>query len=508
MNARANRREVTRWILSAAMAGITGVRLNAGTSVFPSSAYAANFESVRNRIHQAIQRGEATGVAVALVHGGRIVWEEGFGWANREASLKATPHTPFSMASITKPFTATTILTLAAEGKLSLDEPANKYLAESKIIGKNGNAEAASVRLLGAHASGLPGIYESYDSDEARLVPTPNALIQAYGRLAYPPALCYEYSNIGFAALNAIASALTQTELGALMHRKVLAPLGLNDSFFGTDTVRLQNSATRYDPRGRLIPHYTTSTPASGELYASAHDLARFALFNMRHRDKGQAAILSEHDIGELHRPVFTGPSGVASTFGWFMSHTPSGVPFYFKSGGDPGVANRMCFVPSKDLACVVVTNQSNSGELAYGVVDELIADQLPDWRRPEEDCGFPSKPFIATSAFRGRWQGLLENDGASAPIQLNIESNEAATLTIGTSRAEVISGMRAEGEAFTGVSTGQINSPDALRTGARILQVKLIPNHNRLVGRVFAVAGDPNVKNVRLPYVLALSRT
>jgi len=508
MNAYANRREVTRWMLSVALGSLTKAKLNPSTAIFPGSAYAAEFESVRSRIHQAIARGEATGVAVALVHGGRIVWEEGFGWANREASLKVTPHTPFSMASITKPFTTTTLMTLVGAGKLSLDEPANKYLAGSKIIGRNGSAEAVSVRLLGAHASGLPGIYESYEADEAKLVPIPNAVIQAYGRLAYTPSTCYEYSNIGFAALNAIAVALTQTDFGALMHQRVLAPLGLNDSFFGSDIARLQSGAMRYDPRGRLIPHYTTSTPASGELYASAHDLARFAIFNMRHRDEDQAAILSERDIDELHRPVFTGPSGVASTFGWFTSHTASGIPFYFKIGGDPGVANRMCFVPSKDLACVVVTNQSNSGELAYGVVDELIANFLPDWRRPDEVCGFPSKPFVATSAFRGRWQGLLENDGVSTPIQLNFESNEAASLTVGTNPAQAMTGMRAEGEAFTGVSTGRINSPDAIRTGAKTLQVKLLPYDNRLVGRVSAISGDPNVKSARLPYVFTLTRS
>ena len=104
----------------------------------------------------------------------------------------------------------TTIMTLVAESKLSLDEPANRFLAGCKLVGKDRNAEAVSVRLLGAHASGLPGIYESYDANEAKLVPSPDALLQQYGRLAYPPAACYEYSNLGFAALNAIALALTQ----------------------------------------------------------------------------------------------------------------------------------------------------------------------------------------------------------------------------------------------------------------------------------------------------------
>lgn len=495
-------------MLSAPIGSLAATNLIDSTAISGGAAYRANFEPLRSRIQQAIARGDATGVAVVVIEGGRIVWEEGFGWANRETGLKATPHTPFSMASLTKPFTTTTLMTLVAEGKLSLDESANNYLSESKVIGTNGEAQAVTVRMLGAHVSGLPGIYESYEADEARLVPSPNALLEAYGRLAYPPAACYEYSNIGYAALNAIAFALTQTDFGALMSRKVLVPLGLHDSFFGNDIVRVKSGAKRYDSLGRPIPHYTTSTPASGELYASAHDLARFILFNMRHPVQGQAAILSARAIEELHRPVFTGPSGVATSFGWFTSHTPSGVRFCFKSGGDPGVANRMCFLPSQGLGCVVVTNQSNAAELAYGVCDEVMANELPDWRRPEEYCGFPSTPFTATSIFQGRWQGVLQDAGAHMPIQLNMESAEAATLAIGTNRAEEITGIRAEGEAFTGLCTGTINSADAIRTGAKTLHIKLLPRNNQLVGRVFATAGDPNFKNVRLPYVLTLSRS
>jgi CubicO group peptidase (beta-lactamase class C family) len=258
MNARANRREVMQWMLSASFGSLVAAKLSAGTTVFHDEADKVNFEPVRSRIQQAIARGDATAVAVAVVNGGRIVWEEGFGWANQEAALKATPHTPFSMASITKPFTATTIMTLVDEGKLSLDEPANKFLAGCKLVGTDRKAEAVSVRLLGAHASGLPGIFESYEANEARLVPSPDTLLQAYGGLAYPPAACYEYSNLGFAALNVIALALTQTELGALMHRRVLAPLGLNDSFSAVipfECKAAQCVTTRLADLSRTTPH-------------------------------------------------------------------------------------------------------------------------------------------------------------------------------------------------------------------------------------------------------------
>ncbi|ADW71426.1 beta-lactamase (plasmid) [Granulicella tundricola MP5ACTX9] len=508
MHARVNRREVTKWMLSASIGSLAAERLSASTASFNGANSSAEFRSIRHRIQQSISRGDATGVAIAVIEGGRIVWEEGFGWASREAALRATPHTPFSMASITKPFTTTTLMTLVAEGRFSLDKPANRSLLGSKIIGKNGDPNAATVRMLGAHVSGLPGMYESYDADEAKLVPSADVLLEEYGRLAYPPATCYEYSNIGYVALGAIASGLTQTELGPLMHRAVLSPLGLNDSFFGSDNVRVRDAATRYDPLGHAIPHCATSTPASGELYASAHDLAQFILFNMGHRVQSPATILSKIDIDELHRPVFVGQSGVASTFGWFTSHTASGVPFFFKIGGDPGVANRVFFVPSKGLACVVVTNQSNAGELAYSVCDEVMKSKLPEWRRPIEDCGSRSVPFIGGPSYRGRWVGALEDGGANMPIVLDIASGQSATLAIGSNRAEEITEMRTEGEAFTGTCSGRINSPDAIRARAKTLKLKLLLSGDSLVGRVFAVAGDPNFKNASLPYVLNLSRS
>jgi len=503
------RREVISTMLSASIgAALPGSKLMGSSAKFPfAGTQQPDFEPVRNRIQHAIVEGGATGVAIAVAHAGRIVLEEGFGWANREASVKVTPHTPFSMASITKPFTATTLMTLVAEGKLSLDEPANKYLATSRIQGTNGSADAATVRLLGAHVSGLPGMFESYDRGEAKLALSPDALLREYGRLAYPPGSCYEYSNIGFEALSAIASNLAGKDIGTLMQQRVLSPLGLHDSFFDTRVARLAASAVRYDSLGHPIPYYTTSTPASGELYASAHDLARFAMFTMKHRVEGQKQILKDRWIDELQKPVFVGPSGVATTFGWFTGHLKSGVPFLFKGGGQAGVAAVMYMVPSENLACLVLTNQSNARELAYAVCDQLATAYLPEWQQPQEYSGYQPSPFVATPEFRGQWKGTLMNGGANMPVRLNIESSDTATLALGPNPAAKITEIRSEGPAFTGNSTGLIDSPDALRTGAKALAIKLLQHEKKLVGRVFASAGDPNFKNVRLPYVLTLSR-
>ena len=91
--------------------------------------------------------------------------------------------------------------------------------------------------------------------------------------------------------------------------------------------------------------------------------------------------------------------------------------------------------------------------------------------------------------------------------VRLNIESSDSAFLRLGDKPAEKITGMQSEGTALTGTSAGLIESPDAIRTGARTLKIKLIPHGDRLVGRVLATVGDPNFKNVTLPYVLTLNR-
>jgi len=460
-----------------------------------------DFEPMRHRILKEIASGAATGVAVAVAHNGNIVWEEGFGWANREAALKATSRTPFNLASLTKPFTTTTLMTLVAEGKLSLDDPANNYLAKVKIVGRNGNVDAATVRMLGAHVSGLPTMFAMYDRNEANLALSSEALLAEYGRLAYPPGSCFEYSNIGFAALNAIASKLTGAEIGTLMTQRVLAPLGLDDSFFDTNVARLPTGAVRYDASGNPIAYYTTATPASGELYASAHDLVRFAMFNMKRRDRTR--ILDDHWIEELHKPAFVGPSGVATTFGWFTGGLKSGRQVIFKGGGQPGVATTLYMVPVEDLACLVLTNRSDGRELCSSVCNEILSRYLPEWRQPDETSGPAPSPFVITSGLGGHWQGKLTNGGEEMQVRLKIESSDSATLQLGEKPAEKITGMHLEGAGFTCASTGLIESPDALRTGAKTLSLKLIPHEGRLVGRILAT----DSKTVMLPYVLSMDR-
>jgi CubicO group peptidase (beta-lactamase class C family) len=491
------RREFVRTFAMASAGALVGAAPETVTRSY-------DFEPVRQRILQAIAKGNATGVAVAVARGGSIIWEEGFGWADRESGLKTTAHTPFSLASITKPFTATTLMILVAEGKLDLDDPANKYLRQSSVQGPNGSPNGATLRRLGAHVGGLPSMFEWYFPSKGQHSPTAESLLRDYGRLAYPPGICYEYSNIGYEVLGAVAANIAGMDFGSLMTRRVLEPLGLRDSFFDTDVERLKTSAVRYDDLGTPIPFYTTSTPPSGELYASAHDLALFAMFNLKSHPGLRSPILDSRWIDELHKPVFVGHSGAATTFGWFSAQTKTGTQVVFKGGGQPGVAAMLYMVPSENLACLALTNRSNESELAVGVCDRIMATILPQWIQPSESAGPPPSPLSAASPFFGEWEGVLSNGGANMRVRLEAKSGDSATLALGHEPAEKLSDIRAEGTAFTGKAVAVIESPDAIRSEATNLSLKLLPQNGKLIGRILATSKDGGIE---LPYVLTLSR-
>jgi len=91
-----------------------------------------DFGGIRSTILETLEKTGAASLAVAVAKNGDIVWEEGFGWANREKEIKATPQTVYHLASVSKPITATGLMLLVERGLLDLDRPANDYLRESK----------------------------------------------------------------------------------------------------------------------------------------------------------------------------------------------------------------------------------------------------------------------------------------------------------------------------------------------------------------------------------------
>jgi hypothetical protein len=98
----------------------------------------------------------------------------------------------------------------------------------------------------------------------------------------------------------------------------------------------------------------------------------------------------------------------------------------------------------------------------------------------------------------------MLSNGGANMPVRLEVKSGDWATLALGHKPAEKLSDLRAEETAFTAKAVGVIQSPDAIRSEATTLSLKLMPQNGKLIGRILAKSKDGGTA---LPYVLTLIR-
>ncbi|MFT5368506.1 MAG: CubicO group peptidase (beta-lactamase class C family), partial [Candidatus Latescibacterota bacterium] len=92
-----------------------------------------NFSAVENLIRTRLTQTGIASLALSIAQGDQILWETGFGWANRAAQKPADEHTVYSLASISKPITATGIMILVERGLIDLDRPINDYLGNAKL---------------------------------------------------------------------------------------------------------------------------------------------------------------------------------------------------------------------------------------------------------------------------------------------------------------------------------------------------------------------------------------
>jgi CubicO group peptidase (beta-lactamase class C family) len=466
---------------------------------------AANFTSVKSTIKTAIEQGKTTGVALAVVHRGQIVWEEGFGHADSERGIVSTAHTPYCLASITKTFTATLVAALAQEKHVSLDDAAMPYLKTSPLQGPNGDPNAVTIRMLGSHCSGLPLTFAAHFLEGPAPAQSAPAFLNDYGHLAYPPGQVYEYGNIGFEALGAIVEAVTHQAFSIAMEERVLQPLALRDSFFSEPERRPSAVAAGYSEEGKRIPLYRTSTPPSGELYASAHDLAKFALFHLRGYLRKSTSL--SRAVLETRTPVFRGPHGIDTMFGWFTGKLSTGEPYFFKAGGQPGVAAKMFFLPSADVACIVLTNRTDNMPLVDACCEQVLRHYVPDFVIPEENAGAVASPFVAPPSVTGDWEGRLVNGGADQIVRFRMRADGTATFALSDRSPETVTNIQAQPPGFGGITSGLIDCEHAADFGVRRLELKLIPHNGKLIGRVIAHGARPGVLAANIPYVITLDR-
>ncbi|HJU27232.1 MAG TPA: serine hydrolase domain-containing protein [Rhodanobacteraceae bacterium] len=468
-------------------------------------ASADQYDAIRKDIEREIAAGHATGVAVALTHHGEIVWQEGFGWADKARKRRVTPDTPFSLASITKPFTTTALMTLVAKGRISLDGRANDYLGDAKIRAGVGNPDDVTVRMLASHSSGLPGTFQLFPVDGALKQPSMDEVIREYGVLVTPPGERYNYSNVGMGTAAHLVALKSGEDFGRFLRVHVLDPLGLSHSFFDTDLSRRGEMAQRYGDDGKPFLFYVTSTPGTGEMYASAHDLARFAMFHLKDHLKNQQAILTDAQIDELHRPVIWSIADRYYGIGWMIGRAYDGSTVLYHNGNQPGVNTVMMLLPSRDIAVVVLTNQEGDYDLLERVRDAALRTLVPRWKW--KTLAAPPATKLPRSYF-GTWRGVVHYMDEAVPVTLKI-GDTGGTVQIHGQKPQPIAGLGMQEGMMAGQASGDLGFPVTHAVHADKLALRLKLRGSKLEGEIGAEAPIPHAQTPQyLPFWAEFSRT
>lgn len=429
-----------------------------GLLIFCCGAQASDvFAPVREHIRTGMVDQSVPSIAVAVARDGRILWEEAFGWADRERRLPADQHTPYSLASVSKPMTATGLMTLVQAGKVELDAPANRYLGYAKLQALVGDAQAASVRRIADHSSGLPVHWQWFYSDEARRVPSMDETILRYGRLMTPPGERYQYANVGYGVLGYIINRVSGLEFCEYMRREVFLPLGMTRTSVGIGPGLESFVATRYGADRHPIPFYDFDAPGAAAVYSSVHDVIRFAMFHLKARLPDQKAILADARIDEMHSPSSFEADTVNGYGIGFRSGERNGHRFIGHSGSMPGVSTQMMLLPQQELAVVVLSNSSNL--LVAATVDRILETQLPGW------TGAPAVPpppaFNPAPELIGSWQGILSTYVKDLPFELRIRRDGEILARLGKQPASLVEEARIVAGQLTGKFAGRLGTPD-----------------------------------------------
>src|SRR5215469_374614 len=250
----------------------------------------------RNLTAEIAALADVPGLAVAVTRDGKIIYERGFGWADRERGLRATPETPFAIASVSKSITATAIMQLFERGRLDLDAPINDYLGSAKVQSPHWNSAESTVRRVMSHTGGLTTFTRWCGSDNAAC--NLDREIRNYGILVWRPGKLFDYSNLGFGILGDVIARVSGNDYDSYLKKNIFTPLGMK----GCGLTTRQPTSTQYDEKthARSQPRIS-GTPGASGLRCSAHDLALFGMFQLKEM-KNSNSILSTANIDQMHR--------------------------------------------------------------------------------------------------------------------------------------------------------------------------------------------------------------
>ncbi|MGE0555072.1 MAG: serine hydrolase domain-containing protein [Gemmatimonadales bacterium] len=351
-------------------------RTSAPTPARPSSAAPADQVAIaraRAFIRDTMTALGAPGASVAVMRRGKVIWSEGFGFADLEQGVVATPLTRFRVGSVSKALTAAAIGALVEAGKLDLDAPVQRYVPSFPV-----KRWPITTRQLGGHLAGV-----RHYRDEGELVVNrhyPDVLsglaIFADDSLRFEPGTRYSYSSYGFNLLSAVIESAAGEPYLAFMERRVFDAAGLLNTVADHVDSIVPNRArwyTRGPNGGGILNAPATDNSykwAGGGLLSTTEDLVEF----------GDAMLHGRLLQPSTVRLLWTSqrlPDGSETGYGigWGVRKDARGRTVVSHSGGSVGGTAMLMIYPEQDLIIAVLVNSDSTFIGATATIAEMFLE-------------------------------------------------------------------------------------------------------------------------------------
>ncbi|MBB2485791.1 beta-lactamase family protein [Mitsuaria sp. WAJ17] len=293
-------------------------------------------------------------ISIAIVQGGKLAYAQAYGLARIAPAVRATPQMRYKIGSNTKQFVAASILLLAEDGRLSLDDKVSRFLPALT------RADQITIRQLLAHTSGYPDYYPlDYVAPFMEAPTTVDAIIDGWGTqpLSFEPGSRWEYSNTGYVIAGRIIERVSGVSLGAFIRSRITDKLGMRST--------MDTNESAWDARDPIGYEVTALGPprpakpegrywiwAAGNLAMTASDLARWDIALMHDSVLSGASrriMATEH--------LLNGGTGTNYALGLFVRMTPEGRLRWDHGGETSGFRSQNSVFPDDDTAIVVLTN-------------------------------------------------------------------------------------------------------------------------------------------------------
>lgn len=297
---------------------------------------------------------DGTGASAIVTKGNKVIFIGAAGQANVELDVKMKPEHVFRLGSITKQFTAVSILKLMEEGKIDLQAEITQYLPDYPTNGKT-----ITIEHLLNHTSGIQSYtdMDGFMQDRTREDMTPMELIEVFKNepMNFDPGDEHRYNNSGYILLGAIIEKVSGQSYAEYVSKNIFKPLGMNSTYYGGHQKIIPNRAAGYmqDANGLINAHYLSMTLpyAAGSLVGTVSDLHKWnrAIFDGK--------VISKKSLKMAHTPsTLNNGETVDYGYGWAFGSV-MGEKTIEHGGGIFGFLTQAMYLPDHDVYVAVFSN-------------------------------------------------------------------------------------------------------------------------------------------------------